>query len=220
MTTTTRTAKADPCDETHQRHSYGPDDTCIRCGTSRKGAATQRAPKRSAPLSRTRALQSISLLITGVQAVAVALAPELEEDALSPLEVGMLADALADEVDASPRLKKWVSRLQADSRHAKLIITVVLLVVPRLVRRGILPDGAGELVSGAVAMAAGPTSSGDRGDGEREVNPDLSPLAVANPLRGVQNETRRRSVSSSDRDEDGGNSEESEVRPNRAAATV
>jgi hypothetical protein len=124
--------------------------------------------------------QSIGLLIFGAQSIAVGLAPELEEDALSPDEINMLADAFADEADAYPRVKKWIASVQSTSTHAKLIVTLIAIAVPRLVRRGILPEGSGELANFAVAMVPGSASSSDRGDREREINPD-EPRAE-NPL--------------------------------------
>src|SRR5262249_44042713 len=130
MTTPTEYAKKNPCDATHLFHSYGPDDKCIRCqkerpASSRRttGAPRDRAPARSLTRSKTRVRGSSAMLISGIQTVACALAPELEEDALSQVEVAMLADALADEVDGSPRLKKWVGKAQTSSTHVKLAIT-------------------------------------------------------------------------------------------------
>lgn len=171
-----------PCKDGRTQHRYDPiTQVCIHCGHKRpydinaikSGQKTERAPRRVPAAQKITKLQlykSAYGLIQGAQTIAVSLNPSLQPDALSTEEITLLADALADEADGSERFKRLLIQLQQRSRHAKLILVLIVIGVPRLVRHDLLPAGFDNLTGAAVALAAGGTPDGDRGDEQREVD--------------------------------------------------
>lgn len=156
---------------TGKNHQYGADDICTVCGYENKTRKYWKLRKESTPkregkgpgVARTK--QSIVLLISGAQSMIVGLNPELEEDALSPQEIGALADVLGDEINESATLKRWVATAGKQSTHIRLVVVLIMILAPRLARRGIIPNGAEQIAEAAsISMAAGGTPDGDRGD--------------------------------------------------------
>lgn len=64
--------------------------------------------------------------------------PGLREDMLSAEEADAFADAIADEIDASPKLRAFVVKAMREGRHVKLIAVLVAIAWPRMARRGML----------------------------------------------------------------------------------
>lgn len=222
-----RAAPKDPCPVTGGRHRYGNESHCQRCGKDKPianatGTRERRPARATSNVSKTQYKQSIALAISGSQNLFFAfIAPELAEDALQHDEIAMLADALTDEITASPRLVKFISDIRdKGGKHSKLIITLLLIALPRLARRGVIPGGVDDLVKAALAVATGPAPNSDRGDGERQVNVDESGTGTAYVPDSYADETGRRDVSDSDSFSEGGDDLEFEIQPNRVASQV
>src|SRR5215472_10601590 len=187
-------------------HRYGEDGKCIRpgCGMERQSRASsgERAPARGprAP-SKAQIKQSLAMLIFGAQKFAIGMFPGLQEDELSRHEIAMLADVLADEAEAHPEAKRWIARVQTSSVHARLAFTLAMIAMPRLARRGILPEGIDEgideFVLATMAVAPGGAPGGDRGDGLGEIDPDGTGPEHAPLFYSGADEAGRRPVSSS-----------------------
>jgi hypothetical protein len=66
--------------------------------------------------------------------------PPWKEDELNPLEIGLLADALADEILSSKTLTRLLVKAKENSVHVKLAYVLAIIAIPRLEKRGLLPD--------------------------------------------------------------------------------
>jgi hypothetical protein len=211
------------CLDQYAFHTYGEDGRCKRCGVQREKQKTERSPTgRKTSLSKAQIKQSLVLLLEGSQSVAIAISPDLAEDKLSPAEVTLLADALADEVNQSERLKKLVAQIQTTSAHGKLIFVLILIAAPRLARHGVIPAASipEDFSEIAVALAAGATPSADRGNGVGQV--DLgqeSPRDETVPLRS-EDEAGRDFLSSTNGHTESGGAEKQPVRQSRTKTAI
>jgi hypothetical protein len=106
----------------------------------------ERAPRRASPSAGNR--KPSKKEVTSAVGAGIALAnkglvflwPPWVEDMLNPMEVGLLADALADEILSSRQLTKLLVSAASNSVHMKLAYVCAIIAVPRLQRRGMLPD--------------------------------------------------------------------------------
>lgn len=96
-------------------------------------------------------------------------------DALSPEEVGELADALTEEINANPAVLRWMNRASKIVPHVKLINVLFSITVVRLARHGKLPSEYGR-ANAPVPVASGRTHGGDWGHGDGQVNVDGTPI--------------------------------------------
>jgi hypothetical protein len=222
------TATKNKC-TTGKNHQYNEEDVCTVCGYENKvrkywRTRKEKAPARSDKLGTAKTKQSIALLLSGTQSIVIGLSPELAEDALSSKEILMLADVMGDEINESPTLKRWIARAGKQSTHIRLVIVLVMILAPRLARRGYIPAGS-ENLAAAVSMAAGGSSDSDRGDelGEEHFGgggaPDQAPIRDSDtdedgPLPPPD------SVSSANGHENGADVGEPKIRSRRTKAKV
>lgn len=72
----------------------------------------------------------------------IALSFASKEDALDEREMTALADALTAEAMTSERIMRWMTAAGSVTPHIAMISAAVMIAVPRLQRRGILPAPA------------------------------------------------------------------------------
>lgn len=85
------------------------------------------------------------------------------EDRLSELEVSLVSDAAADELVKRPRLFEPFRTLLAQAQEARLAVVVVLILLPRLTRRGLVPSLVHRVLYPALLVAAGRSPKADGG---------------------------------------------------------
>jgi hypothetical protein len=161
----------DGCIDGFDRHSYNKQGVCIRCGVESKnrGQYIRRnlnptAAKRPTPeISRKDAQDGITMIILAAQTVVLTARPDLKEDALNPQERALLADALTEEAFQSVTVKRWLTKVGQQQKHAKLVMVLTAIAIPRLARRGFFPaDSAGEMSGELITQASKTTGfSGD-----------------------------------------------------------
>jgi hypothetical protein len=160
----------DACIEGYERHSYDKQGVCIRCGaeSKNKGQYTRRnlgtAPTKKVPeISRKDAQDGIAMIILAAQTVVLTARPDFKEDALNPQERALLADALTEEAFQSVTVKRWLTKVGQQQKHAKLVMVLTAIAIPRLARRGFFPaESAGEMSGEFIAQASKTTGfSGD-----------------------------------------------------------
>lgn len=99
-------------------------------------------PRRRAP-SKERIRETITMTLIQANA-GIALLGQAgilrQDDRFSASELEALADALTDEALVSPKLASIITRAADASPHVKLASCIVMLALPRLVRRGMLPN--------------------------------------------------------------------------------
>jgi hypothetical protein len=161
-----------------KNHKYDQNNVCTVCGYENKTRAywtkqrSEKAPKRGGPApGSAQVKQSIALMLTGTQTILLGMDRSFEEDALSAQEIAMLADVLGDEVNESPTLKRWIAKAGKQSTHIRLAVVLIMIVAPRLARRGILPAGS-EQIAASVAVAARGTFDDSGGDELGEIDAD------------------------------------------------
>jgi hypothetical protein len=255
----------DPCVEGRSQHKYNPNGICLYCGyenpyyNARKSAADRTSTTSTASrptstssvrrmepaFSKKEAHDGIVMLLAVGQSLLLARAPELKEDALTPRERILLADALAEEATNSTSLHRWMAKVGKQKKHAKLGMVLMAIALPRLARHGMIPsegidDVAEQLASqletgsssgpsgssptgpdvpwDAVPMAAGGSPFSDRRNGVGEVN--LSGVAAESaPLRSdSENQDGRHSVAGTSNGEIPSSHEESTPKPHRVKA--
>ena len=79
-----------------------------------------------------------------------------KDDALDEREMDVLADALSQEAMSSDRIMRWMTTASKVTPHIALASALVAIAVPRLQRRGILPNGID---------ATGATPTGENANG-------------------------------------------------------
>lgn len=125
-----------------------------------KPASHSPEPKGKSPLpkiatvatGKTKKIQEkVATTIAFANGVAVAYVPAVREDALSAMEIGLLAIATAEEIQSNKRLLEWYSKIGegVTGPHAKMGAAVACIALPRLARRGILPE---EMVDGLLPV--------------------------------------------------------------------
>ncbi len=108
--------------------------TNAKSQTTVKTSANRARPSRS---RNTSIIDAVTGLVEAVN-IAVSLSP-FKDDCLDDAESAMLAKAVALEVQESDRVSAWLTRAGSISAHVVLLQAVVMIAVPRLQRRGILP---------------------------------------------------------------------------------
>lgn len=176
--------KVAPC-TSGGRHKYGDDGVCKVCGAKNPWPnRTTRVTKEGRPARPSPVVVSqlkARAIIFGATGLTQRLALQLieeesreewEKDALSAEELLLLSDALADEAVRSKRILAWLAALDNVGPHAKLATVVGIILLPRMARRGIIPENvANELVAAAsLALASGPPRNDNRRDVRWEVD--------------------------------------------------
>lgn len=161
---------------TGKNHKYDLNNVCTVCGYENKRRAywqkqrSEKAPNRpGVKVGSAQVKQSIALMLSGTQSILIGLQPELAEDALTAQEIGMLSDVLADEVNESPTLKRWIAQAGKQSTHIRLVVILVMIAAPRLARRGLIPAGS-ENVAASLAVATRGTYDDSGGDELGEID--------------------------------------------------
>lgn len=247
------TSLIDGCLEGFKEHDFsGNSEFCKRCGMEKSRIkAVKRAPGRppgstnrpkvESALTKREAQEGISMMLLAAQTVIITARPEFKEDALSAKERELLADALTDEAMGSVTIKRWLTKVGQQQKHTKLFMVLIAIMMPRLMRRGIIPVDqetseqliaeaaktpgfSGDTANGSeidfesVPVAAGGSPITNRGNGFGENNIS-GVVAETAPLRsGVENENGRREVSNGRGGEIPSVHVESETEPNRVEA--
>jgi hypothetical protein len=154
------------CVDGYKIHKYDAAGVCERCGYTAKGkrpTTTNRTytKKQETSFSRQEAKEGISMLLLASQSVILAARPDLKEDALNAQERMLLSDALADEAFESKVVHKYLAKLGQQKKHTKLMMVCMAIAIPRLARRGIIPqEGMGELQDELISQASTSTRPG------------------------------------------------------------
>jgi hypothetical protein len=195
----------EPCIEGRARHSYMADGKCRYCGYESKVAArfTQSSTPSSTPRprptsttgSRTTPVQpavsmkdareGMAFVLLLAQKILVMRVPDFKPDELSPIERQLLAEALTEELYESNQVRRFLATLNKQKKHAKLSMALMIILLPRLKRHGIIPDEmdleeiTGELVQQAVSQSTSTTTSGHGGDSTTGSEPSWDSVPVA-----------------------------------------
>lgn len=102
------------------------------------GSGPSRTPRRKLP-SPAVIKGGISKALTAGNGLFVKYAVIQPMDALTEMEILLLTDGLAAEVDQSKRLQDLLSKANAVSPHAKLAYAVGMIVYARLAIHGVIP---------------------------------------------------------------------------------
>lgn len=138
-------------------------------------AARERTPSRRGKLGsdeQKRAKQMLGIILAGLDNGAHAMLPKVwtAEDKLKADEAVMLVGASYDELEAlAPDVLRWLAEAAASSVHISFAWAIAMVAVPRLERRGIVPEGTTTLITLApFYMAAGgaPVRSGPDRNGQ------------------------------------------------------
>lgn len=107
--------------------------------TTQSRTPVQTSANRSRPsrAAKTAVIDAVIGLVEAVN-IAVSMSP-YKDDCLTPDESAMLSKAVALEIQESDRVSSWLTRAGSISAHIVLLQAVVMIAVPRLQRRGILP---------------------------------------------------------------------------------
>lgn len=144
---------------------------------SQAGTDAERKPRRTSTVRGKKPARGEVLAVT---ATAVSMAdrgaawvfPVWRDDALTHEEIGLLADALTDEIMSSERLLAQFIKMQKAGRHTKLAYAVAMIALPRLAKHGMIPgvnnaDAAPNGATGPVESGGAYGASGN--DGQWEV---------------------------------------------------
>lgn len=137
--------------------------------TVTKAATTAtRKPRRSRKPTANQIATNVGTTLALLQIGVTQFVP-LGEDALNPGEIGMLAVAAADEILANATLLKYYQSVGANvtGPHTKMAAALVAIALPRLARRGLVPD---EVALMGVSLAIQMVNSG----ATTEFGPDIA----------------------------------------------
>jgi hypothetical protein len=136
------------------------------------------------------AREGMSFVLLLAQKVLLMRLPELKPDELSPVERQLLAAAITEELYESTQVRRFLATLSKQKKHAKLSMALMIILLPRLKRHGIIPEEmdleeiTGELVNQSVASQASSqpetyTPSRPNGSPNEGRNPSWDSVSVA-----------------------------------------
>ncbi|MBI3936933.1 MAG: hypothetical protein HY323_08145 [Betaproteobacteria bacterium] len=111
-------------------------------------ARPDRAPSgRRLPISKVQVQHGVSAVIIGIDAGLAYLAPDLwvtdpipeNSDRLTEREIAMLTEAFSDEAMKHPRVLRFLAQLTSITDRMGIAGALMLVALPRLARRGMLP---------------------------------------------------------------------------------
>jgi hypothetical protein len=133
----------------------------------------------------------MAFILLLAQKLLVTRVPELKPDELNPIERQLLAAAITEELWESAQVRRFLSKLSQQKKHAKLSMAMAIILLPRLKRHGIIPEEmdleeiTGELVNQAIntGQPQAPTATGPGGDpsAESDAEWDAVPVAAGGP---------------------------------------
>lgn len=103
------------------------------------------------------------------------------DDTLTADEIVALTDGVTAEAMAHPRLNKMISTAASVSPHVKMAEALIMVALPRLMRRGIIPtfgEGSEPANGLPVSMEARGTHGGGGGYGEWQEHPVGAPAGI------------------------------------------
>jgi hypothetical protein len=144
------------------------------------------------PSPKTRKIvEKVGGAIAFVNGVAVAYVPAVREDALNPTEIGLLAIAAAEEIQSNKKLLEWYSKIGegVTGPHAKMGAAVAFIALPRLARRGILPEDMVDAVLPLLfaAVMSDPTELLAKGEADEAASRDDA-TSTSSPVENIQPE--------------------------------
>lgn len=123
-------------------------------------------PKREPQIVKQHVMEGVGLVVLAVNAGANLGLPYIKtrtgepvwtaEDQLTGTEIGRLTAALGDEVLTNRELAIWFTRLgkaAGNNAHARLVMVMASIAMPRLARRGMIPE---EFIGVINAINSGP----------------------------------------------------------------
>jgi hypothetical protein len=129
----------------------------------RKGTA-DKAPSRSrVPISKLQVQHGVRAVVVGVDAGLAYLVPELwvtdpnpeQSDRLTEREVEMLTVAFSDEAMKHPGVLRFLANLTAYTDRLGIAGVLLLIALPRLARRGMLPAFLTPMLRDLIGTASG-----------------------------------------------------------------
>jgi hypothetical protein len=115
-------------------------------------------------VSQKDAREGMAFVILLLQKVLIMRVPDLKPDELSPLERQILAAAITEELYESSTVRRLLTQLNNQKKHAKLSLALMVILLPRLKRHGIIPEEmdleelTGELASASIRQSASDSS--------------------------------------------------------------
>jgi hypothetical protein len=181
---------------------------CERCSRAERRdvkpaeQAPLRGPGKVTAAQQRNVKSMLVVAIAGADALAARVAPLYwtAEDRLQQDETALLVKAIYAELEAWPKALMWIASAAEHGVHVQLAYALVMVALPRLMRRNLVPADVATLLflaasqpqppvqpgPDAVPVAAGPAPEPDRHDGNGQVHSGFVPGRDATVHSGFQ----------------------------------